>query len=111
MSLNNSFITQCSCVNCGKEVEIAFEADAGLLNLDNFRIGDKLLPENPDRIQGTVAPEKEVIENKIDFWVYGAGECPNCKFENWAKVIFREGRFNSIKQVKKPDNPFFWEKL
>lgn len=111
MSLNNSFIVKCSCCNCEKKVEIAFEADAGILNLSNFKIGDKLLPDNLDGIKGTIAPTKEIVDEKIDFWVYGVGECPKCKFENWAKIIFRKGIFDSIKQISMPDNPFFWKKL
>ena len=92
-------------------MKIYFQADAGILDLQDFNIGDYLINGDLSSHRGIIAPELDVFKNNIDFWVCGAGECPDCGYDNWAKIIIKNGKFDSIRQTNKPDNPFSWAKI
>jgi hypothetical protein len=108
MGMYNYFIAEVKCLTCGNISKIEFQSNAGILDLEEFQIGDLLLKKPLSDYRGILSPDKKVFENNLNFWTIGLGVCPICQSDVWAKIYIEDNRFSEAKIVNEPDDIYDW---
>lgn len=108
MGMYNYFIASAKCPTCGNVSQIEFQSNAGILDLEEFRIGDSLLTKPFGEYRGVIAPDKKVFEQDVNFWTTGLGICPICQSNIWAKITIEDKKFSKVEIINEPDNGYSW---
>lgn len=91
MGRYNSFLDERRCLVCGWAGEVAYQADVGVLEWLEVRVGDDILGRRPTMTRPQVV--RPPSEWGGDFVAHGVGRCDGCGAALHAELVFEGGRF------------------
>ncbi len=106
MGRYNEFIAPVKCIACGDAGDVMFQSLIGVLQWDEFRMGEAVLHRPSTMRRPQEGPSVKLTHDS--FWARGLGECPRCHVDLWAKVLVREGRFVGVELTEAPADMYDW---
>lgn len=107
MSHFNYFIATVVCPGCGREAELQFQADIGVLRFDSYHVGDTIVRESRPGERFPIGPDP-ACDWARPFWATGLEHCDACDRDVRARIEVRQGRFTAAVPDDGITDDFAW---